>query len=212
MSGRSVGPAIVVLAAAAYTGQLCAADLKVQVRDANGAAIENAVIVLDPLDGPAAPTHAVAVMDQVKQRFVPRVLVVRTGTAVAFPNSDQVRHQVYSFSPPKVFNIKLYSGSPAAAIPFDKPGLVVLGCNIHDTMVGFIAVVDTPYFGKSPATGDFQISVPNGRYRVRVWHENLTTMFQAQTLDVTDGMAPLSLSLDVSASHTTLAQWPAGSP
>ncbi len=84
---------------------------------------------------------------------MPRVTVVRTGTAVTFPNSDHIRHQVYSFSHAKIFTLKLYAGSPQHAVVFDQPGLVVLGCNIHDRMVAFVGVVDSPYFAKTDGFG-----------------------------------------------------------
>ena len=88
------------------------------------------------------------------KHFVPRVSVVRTGTAITFPNSDHIRHQVYSFSPAKAFTLKLYAGSPKTPVMFDHPGLVVLGCNIHDNMVAFMGVVDSPYFAKTDGLGN----------------------------------------------------------
>jgi plastocyanin len=110
-------------------------------------------VIFDPLDRTPPGGHASAVVDQVHKHFVPRVSVIRTGTAVTFPNSDNIRHQVYSLSDAKKFTLKLYAGSPKVEVLFDKPGLVVLGCNIHDSMVAFVAVVDTPYFGKVPDSG-----------------------------------------------------------
>ena len=107
------------------------------------------------------------------KKFVPRVSVVRTGTAITFPNSDHIRHQVYSFSPAKTFTLKLYAGSPHTAVAFDQPGLVVLGCNIHDNMVAFVGVVDSPYFVKTAEMRAAPRSnLPAGRYRLRVWHPN----------------------------------------
>ncbi len=77
-----------------------------------------------------------AIMDQRNLAFVPDVLVVQTGTAVDFPNSDQVRHQVYSFSDAKTFQLALYAGRAHAPVVFNRAGLVTLGCNIHDSMLG----------------------------------------------------------------------------
>ncbi|HEX4852682.1 methylamine utilization protein [Arenimonas sp.] len=116
---------------------------------------------------------AFAVMDQRDSAFVPGVLPVQVGTAVSFPNSDQVQHQVYSFSTPKPFELPLYAGTPRAPILFDKPGVVVVGCNIHDWMIGYIVVLDTPHFGKSGADGALTLSAPPGRYTLRVWHARL---------------------------------------
>ena len=102
------------------------------------------------------------------------VTVVTVGTAVAFPNRDTVRHHVYSFSPAKRFELKLYVGTPAAPVVFDQPGIAVLGCNIHDNMVGWVVVVETPYHALAPATGVAKLpDVPPGRYRLRVWHAGL---------------------------------------
>jgi plastocyanin len=109
------------------------------------------------------------------RQFVPSVLVVPTGTAVMFPNRDKVRHHVYSFSPAKKFELKLYAGTPSNPVLFDQQGVVTLGCNIHDRMVGWVIVVDTPYFGRSASgTGKLQIdNVPPGRYTLRTWHSRL---------------------------------------
>ena len=100
---------------------------------------------------PAKPRDNV--VDQVDKQFVPKVQAVLVGTPVTFPNNDNVRHQVYSFSPAKRFELPLYAGVPAQPIVFDKPGVVVLGCNIHDWMVGYIYVSESPYFAKTGKDG-----------------------------------------------------------
>lgn len=111
-----------------------------------------------------------AVMDQMNKAFVPQVLVIGTGTSVEFPNNDSVSHQVYSFSPAKKFQLSLYKGELHSPVQFDAAGLVVLGCNIHDSMVGYIYVADTPYFGKTDAAGSVRLeSLPRGKYHVVVW-------------------------------------------
>ena len=146
--------------------------LAVAINGAGGAAIEGAVVVAEPLQ-PAARGHAgqKAVMDQRNLMFAPDVLVVMTGTAVDFPNSDQVRHQVYSFSPAKKFELALYAGRAHAPIVFDKPGLVTLGCNIHDNMLGYIWVTDSPWFARTAADGRVQLrDLAPGEYTVRIWH------------------------------------------
>jgi hypothetical protein len=81
---------------------------------------------------------------------------------------------VYSFSPAKKFEIKLYVGTPAAPVVFDKPGIAVLGCNIHDTMAAWVVVVETPHFGLTGADGRVSLAaVPAGSYRLRTWHPSL---------------------------------------
>jgi plastocyanin len=118
----------------------------------------------------AAPEHAAAIMDQLHMAFVPQVLVVAVGSDVTFPNNDTVSHQVYSFSAAKRFQLPLYKGAPHPPVNFDQPGLVVLGCNIHDQMVGYIYVTDAPYFGETDAQGTLRWSnLPPGRYSVTFW-------------------------------------------
>ena len=114
-------------------------------------------------------------MAQVSKQFDPRVLVVPVGTSVTFPNRDTVRHHVYSFSPAKNFELKLYAGTAANPVVFDKVGIAVLGCNIHDNMAAWVVVVvDTPYYARSSAGGTASLAnVPPGSYRLRVWHPGL---------------------------------------
>jgi hypothetical protein len=122
-------------------------------------------------DGTAPPLRRDAAIEQKDRQFIPLVTVVQAGTAVAFPNRDPIRHHVYSFSPPKPFEIKLYVGTPVDPVVFDKPGEVVLGCNIHDHMLAYVYVVETPWFGKTGADGRVSIEgVPGGEYDVRAWH------------------------------------------
>ena len=155
-----------------------------------------------------APSHDAAIIDQVNKHFVPRVSVVRTGTTITFPNSDRIRHQVYSFSPAKTFALKLYAGSPKTPVDFDQPGLVVLGCNIHDTMVAFVGVVDSPYFAKTSESGNAVLNLPAGRYRLRAWHPNAARAIPAR--EITVAAAPLSipLAIDVDDASATVAAWP----
>jgi len=149
-----------------------AGDLTLAVRDAGGKSVSDAVLYAVPdlaatsVPAPTAPP-ARALIDQVDKEFVPRVSIVRAGTEVFFPNSDNIRHSIYSFSPAKTFTTKLYSGREAAPVQFDKAGIVVLGCNIHDKMVAWVYVVDTPWFAKSGADGSVTLKgLPPGDYRV----------------------------------------------
>ncbi|HEX7441228.1 MAG TPA: methylamine utilization protein [Caldimonas sp.] len=149
-----------------------AATFTAQVTDRAGAPVRDAVVYLlgagaakPPASGP--PT----VVSQQDRDFIPFVTAIQTGTAVTFPNRDQLMHHVYSFSPAKTFQIKLYEGDPPHPIVFDKPGLVALGCNIHDWMQAYILVVDTPHFAVSDAHGQARIEgVPSGSYEARAWH------------------------------------------
>ncbi|KWS86318.1 methylamine utilization protein [Pseudomonas amygdali] len=147
-----------------------------QVFDKQGKPLADAVVTLK---GPADPSPAVlkAAMDQRDQEFAPHVLAVHTGTQVKFPNSDNIRHQVYSFSPAKRFELRLYEGTPSEPLLFDKPGVVVLGCNIHDWMVGYIYVTDEPWFGVTDSNGLLKLDqVPAGHYAATLWHPQIEDM------------------------------------
>lgn len=185
-----------------------AASVSVTLHNSSDAPLEDAVVIFDPLDAAIAPAHATAIVDQINKRFVPRVSVVQTGTAINFPNSDHIRHQVYSFSPAKIFNLKLYAGSPNTQILFDSAGLVVLGCNIHDTMVGFIGVVDTPYFAKTSSSGTVALYLPAGKYHLRLWHAGLAQDFPARTLQITNAAQSLSFKLAIAYDSAAPAAWP----
>jgi plastocyanin len=159
------------------------AELIVQVQD-HGKPVADAVVLATPADPKnllraKPPADAV---DQVDKQFVPYVKPVFVGSKVRFPNSDNIRHQVYSFSSAKKFELPLYAGSTAPPVVFDKPGVVVLGCNIHDWMVGYIYVSDTPFFAKTAAAGTATLSdLPPGEYTVRVWHPSMAEHAEAPT-------------------------------
>jgi plastocyanin len=161
----------VTLAMLAGPGTPRAADISVKIVDRDGHGIGEAAVTATPANaaGPAAILKP-AVMDQRNLAFVPRVLVVEAGTSVEFPNNDSVSHQVYSFSAAKRFQLPLYKGVVHPPITFDQPGLVVLGCNIHDAMVGYIYVTSAPYFGRTEADGAVDLKgLHAGEYRLEVW-------------------------------------------
>lgn len=160
----------IATASLACSTWLSAASLQGQVVDQQGHPLAGAVVTLHGA-AQAAAAGAKATMDQRNQEFVPHVLAVRTGTRISFPNSDNIRHQVYSFSAPKRFELRLYEGTPTEPLLFDKPGVVVLGCNIHDWMLGYIYVTDDPWFAVTDAKGQLDLQqVPAGHYSVTLWH------------------------------------------
>jgi plastocyanin len=165
---------------------LAAATVEVRVQDAKGRPVTDAVVYAVP-EGRQLPLgRRTAVMDQKNRMFVPHVLPVQTGTSVQFPNSDDVRHHVYSFSPAKPFQLPLYKGTPANPMLFDRAGVVTLGCNIHDQMSAFIVVVDTPIFEKTAANGRAVLrDVDAGRYTLRVWYPDMRAEPQPQNISVT---------------------------
>lgn len=182
--------------------------VEVTARPAASASATDTVIVFDPLDATPAPSHDAAVIDQVNKKFVPRVSVVRTGTAITFPNSDRIRHQVYSFSHANTFTLKLYAGSPRTAVIFDRPGLVVLGCNIHDNMLAYVGVVDSPYFAKLGDSGTATLNLPAGRYRLRVWHPNAVAAVPPREISVAAAPMNIPITIDVDSTASAVAAWP----
>jgi plastocyanin len=123
------------------------------------------------LDAPGAPKRqAPSTLDQRNLTFSPRVLAVQTGTRVVFPNHDRVFHNVFSHHDGKVFDLGTYPVGAHKDIPFDKPGLSRIFCNIHPQMAAYVMVVDTPYFAVSDENGDFVIkNVPPGSYEYHAW-------------------------------------------
>lgn len=176
-----------------------AASLSLQITDAAGWPSTQAVAFLEPASGQTLPAKQNGVqIEQRGRQFFPMVTVVQAGTAVSFPNHDTVRHQVYSFSAPKIFELKLYSGAGGDPIIFDKPGTVVIGCNIHDQMAAFIQVVDTPYFAKSDAFGRLSIdNIRPGKYQLKIWHPSMpaSTSMPVQPVTMTNSDLALPILL-----------------
>jgi len=152
-----------------------AAELRATVRSEQGQPVADAVVVAVPQSAPAKPPRPkTEQVEQIGHEFVPRVKALLVGSPVSFPNRDDVRHHVYSFSPAKRFDLPLYVGTPAQPVLFDAPGVVIMGCNIHDWMVGYIYVAESPYFAMTGADGTALIAgIPPGRYAIRVWHPQL---------------------------------------
>lgn len=190
--------AILIGIAVSLTLPARADSLDLQIVDNQGTPLENAVVLLPGQI--STPPSSVAVMDQVNKTFVPHVLVIQRGQRVLFPNSDNIRHHVYSFSPAKTFEIKLYAGTPEAPITFDTAGIVVLGCNIHDNMVGYIVVADTPVTGISDGDGRIYLDVREIPPTVRLWHPLLVTQYPTPVtlpLPAADAAGKRALTLSV---------------
>lgn len=149
-------------------------DVTIKVTDKNGKPLSNAVVFLkSPTILAQTKPLADAEIAQQNRAFVPGVQVVTVGTAIDFPNRDDVRHHVYSFSQAKTFELKLYAGKPEDPVVFDSVGVVELGCNIHDSMLGWVLVNDTAVFAKTDAAGYVSFNDQSeGRYSVDVWHRD----------------------------------------
>ena len=183
---------------AASSTQPAGASLTATILDRSGQPLEHAVLSLHS----GAPSHAqastVAIMDQRNLQFAPEVIAIQTGTTVSFPNQDDVRHHVYSFSHPNAFELKLYHGEAGKTHRFEYPGVVVLGCNIHDGMIGYMRVVDTPYFATSNADGVLTIdNAPTGRQKLQLWHPDLGMRLIEKSIEMGNGSYSVQLTLDV---------------
>lgn len=166
MSYRRVMFAFCLLAARAAG----AATVTVELRGPTGAPLPDAVVMVEVPNGPRPAPGGTFAMEQKSIMFQPHVLAVPVGATIAFPNRDTVRHHVYSFSKPKKFNLKLYGREDQRSVLFDQPGVVAVGCNIHDAMSAFIIVSATPFFAKTSASGRVSIdNVPAGGATLRIW-------------------------------------------
>jgi plastocyanin len=172
----SLWAAALAFALAVAPGAALAADLLVSVRGANGKPVADAVVMVRTAQAPAQPIRFPwpLVVEQRDMQFHPFVLVAPVGAEVAFPNHDKIRHHVYSFSPAKTFELKLYGQDETRRVRFDRVGIVAIGCNIHDDMAAYIRVVDTPYAAKTDASGQASIhDLPAGPATLAVWHPYL---------------------------------------
>ena len=167
----------IVALALAFCGVVAAraGGITVAVTDSKGTPVADAVAYAELADGATQTSKPRSgVIDQQNQQFVPYVTAIQVGTAVSFPNKDNIRHHVYSFSPAKKFELPLYAGIPAEPVVFDKEGIVTLGCNIHDWMLAYVAVLRTPHYQVTGEDGRARLrGLPAGNYKVQVWQPRM---------------------------------------
>lgn len=182
-------------------GQLAlpAAELSVAAKDQDGAPVADLIVWLTPLDAPLPPpptTPPDAEVVQKGEEFSPYTLPVRVGTRVRFPNLDDVQHHVYSLSKPKKFDIPLHGGDVEESVVIDLPGIVPVGCNIHDWMLAYVLVLETPWFARSETDGAARLTdVPPGRYTLEAWHPRLRR--NVTTTVTLNAAAPALAELDL---------------
>jgi len=169
-----------------------AKNTTIRVLDVNKQPLANIVVYVEPENKSTViqqvlSDRPIATMDQVNRQFLPHILVVNKDTKIDFPNSDKIKHHVYSFSSAKTFEIKLYSDKSSEPRLFDQVGEVTLGCNIHDWMLGYVYVVDTPWFGTTDVQGNINFEVPDGKYTLKTWHPLFQEVdkFFSKKLDIT---------------------------
>ncbi|WP_375428705.1 methylamine utilization protein [uncultured Sphingomonas sp.] len=165
---------LALIALASVATPAAATPVAITVQGPTGAPLAGAVVTIE-VSGRASPApRGPYAIEQRDIQFQPRVLIVPVGATVSFPNRDKVRHHVYSFSKPKKFDLRLYGREDARSVAFDKPGVVSLGCNIHDLMSGFVFVSATPFAAQAGATGRVVwTDIPAGQAVMRVWHPSI---------------------------------------
>lgn len=177
-----------------------ASSLEIRITDSRGRTAAGVGVVVETSTPEAAPAVAPkAVIDQHREQFVPRVTIVRRGTEVSFPNTDRVQHHVYSFSAVKQFELALYRGNEHPPVTFDRDGVAVLGCNIHDHMVGYVLIVDSSHFGFTDRDGRLVLNdLPNETVKVTVWHPDLDVAFGpiSRNVDIATGTNTTAIRLD----------------
>lgn len=167
---------LIALALAGAASPLAAVSLSVRVVDASGKPVKDAVVTLHPAGSAARPAHAGGrfVISQQNMQFHPFLTIVPVGSDVSFPNYDNTKHHVYSFSPAKKFELKLFAKDQSRTVHFEKAGVVALGCNIHDQMSAFIIVTDSAWTARTNAQGMVTFAdAPNGPGHLSVWHPYL---------------------------------------
>lgn len=163
-----------LLAVAACQGAVAnSAPREVTVLSATGEPVPGVVVALEPVDQTPGAAPTAGTMDQIDRQFVPHILVVQRGAEVRLPNSDSIKHHVFSFSEARTFEIKLFDDTQEESLSFPAAGDVELGCNVHDWMLGYIYVADTPHFTRTNLQGIAELEVPEGDYRVRIWHPRI---------------------------------------
>lgn len=189
------------LALAGAISPLAAAPLSVRVVDAAGRPVRDAVITLNPSSGARAPRAAGRyVVSQKNLKFQPFLTIVPVGAEVSFPNLDPTKHHVYSFSPAKRFELKLFARDQSRAVRFDKPGVVALGCNIHDAMSAFIFVTNSAWTARTNAQGMAVFSdAPNAAGRAIVWHPYLRSPGGTMQQAIAAGQRNASFSIRLRA-------------
>ncbi len=187
-----------LLPAAALAG-----DLTVALKSPTGQPVGAAVVSFRPATGSAGPVRYPGPyqVSQNDAQFDPFILIVPVGAEVAFPNKDKVRHHVYSFSAAKRFEIRLYGRDETRKVTFDKAGVVPLGCNIHDQMIGFVVVLDTPIAAKVGPSGQATLAgLPAGGGTLTVWQPFLRApgnQIEQQVTIPAQGVARAELTLNL---------------
>lgn len=174
-----------------------ASTLEITIKDRDGEPVVGAAVFWRPPAGKerVASAGTTSVMDQVDTRFVPHILIVQAGTSVEFPNSDTVAHHVYSFSHPNQFKLPIYKGDAHPPVTFSDSGIVILGCNIHDNMLGYILVVDSASFGKTDAQGKLHMETGLDGGDIVIWSPRFRDSEDVMVRSLSDGDTQINFQL-----------------
>jgi plastocyanin len=180
------------LGLATLTAAMADSSVRVRVLDREGLPVPEIAVSARSVEPGRAATAAprTANMSQHDLSFEPHVLIVAAGTEVVFPNDDDVRHHVYSFSTTKAFDFSVDSKSIHSGLRFDVPGVVTIGCNIHDQMLAYVLVVDTPHFAKTDGDGVAVLSgLETGTYEITIWTSRMAGKHLPDPIEIslTDG-------------------------
>ena len=193
---------LLALALAGAASPLAATPLAVRVVDSSGHPVRDAVVTFQPAGNAARAPRGGGrfVVSQKNLKFQPFLTIVPVGADVSFPNLDPTKHHVYSFSPAKRFELKLFARDQSRTVLFDKPGVVALGCNIHDAMSAFIFVTDTAWTARTNAQGIAAFNdAPNAPGRVAVWHPYLRAPGGTAQQGIAAGQRSASFSIRLRA-------------
>ncbi|MEM9171515.1 MAG: methylamine utilization protein [Pseudomonadota bacterium] len=162
MTSRWLAACVSLISASSIAG-----EQPIRVVDQNGNPVVGAAVFIPQADDDASSGAFIA---QRGQEFQPRYSLIRVGAEIAFPNQDKLRHHVYSFSPAKTFELELYHGDQATPVVFDRPGIVTLGCNVHDWMIAWVYVVTGRRLGITDRNGTVAVDSDAVPDSVAVWH------------------------------------------
>lgn len=209
MARRALQLAAVAMLAAC--GTAAGAEFTAEITDQDGRPVADAVVMLVPEDSGGASIgpqlDSLWVVDQRDEVFIPFVTIVPRGGSVVFTNNDRTMHQVYSFSETKQFELTLAHEQESDPVVFDRPGVAALGCNIHDHMIAYVFVADSPWTARTGSDGRMQLTdVPAGNYRAHIWHPRLPPVGDIPTRGVVIGAEPATLSVVIGLLHDRSAR------
>lgn len=180
---KTIQYSLIFVACFVFNYPLNAKEITVKVVDIENMPLANMVVYILPLEAQSFEKYSrePLVISQADQKFKPYISVIQKGLPVSFENEDDITHQIYSSSASNRFSFRIQSGKQQSIEPLMNTGKILMACNIHDWMGGYLLVLDTPLYAKTSEAGVANIDVPeNGKYQISVWHPQL--MQENQTI------------------------------